>query len=133
VLYVIAKRRITRWLEETFTPPDGSTPSRAALWFNTAAVILTQHLVAQAKATLLGMSSVDAKNEQREAVNANPVIGMLSSFLPKKLSKAIGGNPVLSNLVMSYVSKAAANMRNKGNTVHETSGSATQVPMFPLK
>jgi hypothetical protein len=121
ILFIIIRRKIRGFIADLTVQPDDKTPSKLATFVNQCCILASQHLVSQAKAVLMGMASVDARNEAKENTGANPLSGVLvnalGSILPKKFAKALGNSPVLSDLVMNYISKSkiAGGSGNNGN------------------
>lgn len=88
ILFQVLKRRITRVITEFVSAPDDKTPSPLAAIIDNTGAVIAKHFVDQAKTSLLGMSSVDAKMEKRvgaammtDLVSAqNPLLGLLAKF-----------------------------------------------------
>lgn len=85
------KKRITGLIRSYFTAPDAETPSPFAELVNTIAGVFAVKIVGSIKATVMGMNSVDSRNEKREQkeaiMQANPSLAGLASLLPKSWVK----------------------------------------------
>jgi len=117
VTALLVKRRITTVFNAIVKQPDKDTPAPIAKWINDTAYILASHLVVQAKTTLMGMASVESKNETRQAVAeqlaGNPLLNALVNSIP--LAKGLKRNPVLLSLAGNLL-----NNLGKKNNNHDT-------------
>jgi len=85
-----------------FFAPDGDKPSEFALVVDTISTIAGQRIVNTAKASLMGMAGVDARNEKRLqgdmihdlANNASPLLGIAMDMFPQ-VGKRLIKNPEL--------------------------------------
>jgi hypothetical protein len=86
LIYMVLKRRIIRGVTAFISQPDEKTPSPLANFVDQGAAVFAARLVLQTKTTLMGMASVDSKNETREAAAAAlkgaPGLAALLNFIP---------------------------------------------------
>lgn len=120
LLFIIVRRKLRAFMSDFLTPPDEKTPSKLAILANQFCVLAAQHLVSQVKTTLMGMASVDARQEAKAQEAGNPITGVLASFLPKKFAKAIGNSPVLTDLILGYLSKNKVDASKNGGAAAGT-------------
>ena len=128
LVFIVAKRRIMRSVRRFLLSPDENTPSQLAVMVDQVAFVFAQRIVTQVKTTLMGMNSVDSKNEKKEAVaealKGSPGLAAALNFIPgaRRLMK----NPELLSLLVSGLAKAG---KGSGNG----SGGAPAInPQFPL-
>jgi len=123
-------RVLSQKLADFLTAPDESTPSPFAQAVDSIAVTFAQRFTASLKASLLGMASVDKRNEQRlqddivqdVATQANPMIGMLLQQFPQ-LRKRLAKNPELIETALAYFNKGAGLAPGNGGGTPPASGS----------
>jgi hypothetical protein len=108
--FTTIKRRIDRAIVGFVSQPDKDHPSPLAVWFDQAASILSARLILQAKTTLMGMASVDAKAESKAEASAlksaQPGLATILSLLPG--SKRLMRNPALMSLAAGLMDKVGA-------------------------
>ena len=105
---------------------DGEKPSQFAAFVNILAETFATRIVTSAKMSLLGMQSVDSKNEKRlesdfiqdMASQQSPVLGMLLQSFPA-LGRRIAKNPALAEMAISMVQKYAGKMTAAGHNGHD--------------
>lgn len=118
VCWILVKRRVSALVTEWFTSPDDKTPSPLATMVDQAAYILAARLVTQIKTTLMGLSSVEARNEKREQADAilqqSPGLAAVLSMIPgaRKLMR----NPQLLSVAGGLLGKLSGNGHKPDST-----------------
>lgn len=111
-LIVYIKRRVTTVITSFVSQPDDKTPSQLATMVDQCAFILSTRLITQAKTTLMGMASVDSRNEKRAAADeilvGNPLLAMLLNAIP-------GGKRLVKNPEILSMVGGVLNRMGKGN------------------
>lgn len=100
--YRIVESKISGFL----TSPDANTPSPLAQTVDAMSQLLARAVIVQAKTSLMGMNSVEAKAEKRQATSEAmarfPALGFLQNLSPG-LSKSLLKNPALLNLAGQFL------------------------------
>lgn len=116
------------------TQPDQDTPSPLAQTVDQASQLIARAIIVQAKTSLMGMSSVEARREKQAAVDEvtqkYPLVGLLKNLSPG-ISKSLFKNPMLLNLAGQLMSRGSANGQPQNSTPVPGNGKVKQ-PMFDL-
>lgn len=107
-VFFYAKRRVTRDMVRLLQSPSSDIPSPFALIVQSIANVFGQEIANHLKAVFLGLQSVEAKNERKEATQAliqdNALLSTIISSFPavgKKMTK----NPALAQLAGIVINK----------------------------
>lgn len=125
--YLVLKRRLLSACRTFLAQPDEKTPSQLAVLVDQMSFILATRIVTQLKTTFMGMTSVDARNDQRSAAAeiaaANPGLAAVLQMIPgaRRLLK----NPELLALIGGAFSKISGNGKKQTDQ-------RTMESMFPL-
>lgn len=108
-------QRVREDVRNFITAPDPQTPSPLAQAVDATAQVIARGVIAQGKATLMGVQSGAARSERAAAAaaakEAIPGLGALDAIMPG-LSGKLVKNPQLLNLAAAFLSKRAANGGN---------------------
>ena len=111
------KRRLADLITRYLTQPDEKTPSQVAIFVDQMSMIAAQRIVTQVKTTFMGMSSVDYKNSNKEALAAvtggNPALATLLQLIPG-VGRRLAKNPELLSLAGGLLNKSAGNNHKEG-------------------
>jgi hypothetical protein len=118
LIIVVCHRKVKVIITEFIRPGENNSPSQLSNIVESVSTVFAQRLTMQIKTSLMGMSSVDSRNQralQGElatglAVSNNPTLGVLMNLVPS-LGKRLTRNPELINLASSLLS----GLNNKGN------------------
>lgn len=117
-------------ITEFLSSPDDKTPSPLASVIDQVSQVVARAIIVQAKTTFMGMSSVQAKAEKKQAVEQveaqYPMLGLLKNLSPG-IQKSLVKNPALLNLAGQLLSKA-----NPGQSQSHTTPSNGQSLHFDL-
>lgn len=107
-VYCYAKKQFNEYIRANLYSPDGDSPSNFALVVQSIAGVFGTEIAHHLKAVFLGLQSVEAKNERREAANAlinnHSVLGAIAASFPA-VAKKMKNNPALAQLAMMALEK----------------------------
>jgi len=112
------KSKVLAVFYANFIPADSATPTPFALIVQSIASTFGTEIAAHLKATFLGLQSVDAKNERREAaagiIGGNSILGAILSSFPA-VGKKISKNPAMAALADMAINRFTGGPRPAGN------------------
>lgn len=107
------KRTIMRQFRAFFEAPDEETPSQFAETIDVIGRVIASRLVSQIKSTVMGMNSVDSKNDKREQIagmtDAMPTLAGLAQLLPKKWARSPEIMATLMSVLGNFKAKGTGN------------------------
>lgn len=122
VIDIVAQTKET--ISDFVTPEAVDKPSKLGLALEAMSTILARAIVAQAKATFMGIESGASRQIKalegdlaQDSMAQNPLAGLLSSF--PNVSKRLVRNPALANLIGAL---AGGMMRNNPTNMSQGNG-----------
>lgn len=116
-------RRARRFIQDFTESPEAGKPSPLAATVDAISQTFSQRLILQAKTSLMGMASVDSKNEkalQGElalglAAKDSPLLSVLARSMPT-LGRRLVKNPELIELAAGILSKVGPGNNGRAET-----------------